>query len=66
MGLWDSPTQISAISRSPVKIKLLIHCRTILSPSCPQPIFSATNLPTQHNEVECGLIHKAESPIVRV
>jgi hypothetical protein len=31
MGLRESLTQISAIFRSPVTIKLLIHCHTILS-----------------------------------
>ena len=39
MCLWDSHTQISAIFRSPVKIKLLIHCHTILTLPALSPSF---------------------------
>jgi len=68
MGLWDSHTQISAIFRSPVKIKLLIHYVIPSSPFLPSAhLFSQVFAPPpQHHEVDFGLTHKAKPPIVRV
>lgn len=45
--MWESPTQISAIFRSLVKIKLLIHCHTILSLTVLSPSFQPPIYP--HN-----------------
>jgi hypothetical protein len=59
MGLWDSPTQIFAIFRSPGKIKRLIHYHTILALPALSPPFQPHSYLPQHHEVDFGLTHKA-------